>query len=149
MTRRLHWAIAALVAVAVASGLAAGQVDADARLWALRLHLLAGAVAVVLTLVRLVRRRHGGDRRQGIAGIVHRSLIAVPLLLGLTGIATVIAGQALAPLLAGAPVPGFAGVRPAAAHMAAAWLLLVLLALHIGGARRHRPHGPGAHPKTA
>ena len=50
----LHWASAALIVAALALGLlAADAADAGARLWLVRLHILAGGSALLLTLFRI------------------------------------------------------------------------------------------------
>jgi cytochrome b561 len=145
----LHWAIAALIAVALASGFAADSIGAHAH-GALRAHAVSGVLAGLLTLVRVGwwwmadTRPDGAPNSDGIKGIVaritHALLIIVPLGMAASGIGMLVLSGAGAQLFGGATgvLPEFETVPPRLPHGIAARVLVALAALHIGAAIYHQ-----------
>lgn len=145
----IHWTSAALIITAVCLGLiAAGTTDPPAKVWVLRFHILAGGSALLLTLVRIGWWIWGDKRPQPAPGqpaaqewaarMVHLALYVAILVLGSSGIATIILSGAGPALLAGTPLPDFSHVLPRMVHGVMSRLLLLLLAGHIGAALYHQ-----------
>ncbi|HHY48894.1 MAG TPA: cytochrome B [Alphaproteobacteria bacterium] len=148
--RRHHPLVSAgLIVTAVCLGLiAAGTADPAAKLWGLRLHVLAGGTALLLTLVRVGWWLWADTRPAPPAGqpaaqrwaarIVHALLYLAVLVLGASGIGTIGLSGAAGALLAGTQLPDFGGLVPRLVHGAMGQLLLVLLALHVAAALYHQ-----------
>lgn len=145
----IHWLSAALIVAALCLGLvAAGTIEPAAKLWVLRLHVLAGGTALLLTVVRVgwwlwADRRPAPPPGQPVvqlwaARIVHLLLYVAVLVLGASGIGTLGLSGAAAALVAGTPLPDFGGLAPRLAHGVMGRLLLVLLALHVAAALYHQ-----------
>lgn len=143
----LHWSIAALVVVALASGFAADTIGAGAH-GALRAHVVAGILIGVLTIARigwwlLADTRPAADPnrlRRLLAKAVHVLLMIIPLGMAASGIGMMVLTGAGEQLLAEAPgpLPDFGKVPPRAPHGAGAIALLVLLVLHVAAALHHQ-----------
>ncbi len=134
--RRLHWASAAAVALVVPLGLCTGALDdAGARDAAQRLHVIVAA-PVVLAAVLRARRAFGRPLPTSAPGrvrrLVERAALVLLLLLGLSGTIALVTGDtALLPwALEAAGVDR--GASGAVAHRWLGWLLLGLLAVHVG-----------------
>jgi cytochrome b561 len=144
----LHWSIAALILVALASGFAADAIGRDAH-GVLRAHVASGLLAGLLTLVRvgwwlLADTRpdpapNAGSIRGAVARAVHALLIIVPLGMAASGIGMLVLTGAGAQLFGGAPgaLPEFETVLPRRPHGLGAWVLVGLVALHVGAALYH------------
>ena len=144
----IHWTSAAVIFAALGSGLAMGMVQPPAKLPILVAHVAAGGTALLLTLARLVwwltaDRRPGDPPRQPAwqavaARAVHYSLYAAILILGASGIATLVLSGAVPALLAGAPLPDLSQVAPRLVHGVMSKVLIALLAGHVGAALWHQ-----------
>ncbi len=111
--RRLHWVIAGLAALALASGFAL------TRRTVLGLHGAAGATAGGLSLRRLTRLIRGhrawATLFPRLADPVHLALAVIPVGMMASGVGMlVLTGAVLLP--AGAPLPDFGAVPPAVPH---------------------------------
>lgn len=144
----LHWVSAALILVMLPTGLLmARTLDDGLRLNLYQVHLLAGWTVVVLMIVRLVLRfRQPVTPPTGLApwnrrlyAGVHWGVTLVPLLLAVSGTATILQND-LGPLLQ-------AGVAPPAtldvaqfrdAHETGAYMFLALLVVHVAGVVRYQ-----------
>ncbi len=143
----LHWSIAILIVVALASGFAADTIGRDAH-DVLRVHATAGLLTALLTIVRIgwwlvadTRPAADEDRlRRLSAKAVHVLLIIIPLGMAASGIGMMVATGAGELLLAGTPdpLPNFEKVPPRAPHGAGALALLALLVLHVVAALYHQ-----------
>lgn len=141
----LHWAIAALIALALASGFAAENI-ADGRA-ALRVHVVAGALAGLLTLARVAWWWFADTRpapnTQGLtdtlAKLVHILLIVVPLGMAASGVGMMVLSGAGAQLIAGDPsaLPEFERLPPRMPHGLGARLLVALIVGHVAAALYH------------
>lgn len=149
MAIALHWLSAALIIAAIALGLVvANTADAGAGLWLTRLHVAAGGTALLLTVLRIGWWIWGDRRPLPVAGqppalewgarIVHGGLYLAVIVLGASGLATLVLSGAASALIAGAPLPDFGGLVPRLVHGAMSRLLLVLLAAHVGAALYHQ-----------
>jgi cytochrome b561 len=144
----VHWTSAAVIFVALGSGLAMGIVQPSVKLPILMAHLAAGGTALLLTLARVVwwltadRRPTdppGQPAWQAVAArAVHYLLYAAILILGASGIATLALSGAVPALLAGAPLPDLSQIAPRLAHGVMSKVLIALLAGHIGAALWHQ-----------
>jgi cytochrome b561 len=150
----LHWSSALLVVALVWLGWAFAELPrGPERQWLTGLHVSLGLVFLLLAVIRLGWRLSSGmpassaaagELERRLAGIVHRLLLAVLVLLPLTGIVTV-ASTGRAPMLFGLPVPVPLVPQSQALHevaetlhvVMANLLLLPLLALHVLGALKH------------
>jgi cytochrome b561 len=145
----LHWTSALVILVALAGGLVmANTADAGLKATVLPVHATLGVLALVLTLARIGWWIWGDRRPAPVAGLpkaqewasnaVHGLLYLAILVLGTSGIATLVLSGAIPALLSGAPLPDFAGLLPRVTHGLAGRLLLVLLVAHIGAALWHQ-----------
>jgi cytochrome b561 len=145
----LHWTSALAVVGALAGGLVmANSADPEIVRTILPIHIALGSTALVLTLARIVWWIWGDSRPEPVAGqkaaqelaarSVHALLYVAILVLGTSGIATVILSGAVPALLSGAPLPDFDRLIPRMAHGLMSKALLVLLALHVGAALWHQ-----------
>ncbi len=146
----LHWLSAAAILALFALGfLAANTVDSAAKAALLRGHVPLGIIVLVLTLLRIgwwfVDRRP--QPLSGMPGwqaaserVVRVLLYALVLVMGASGIATMILSGAGAILFFGAPgpLPDFWRFPPMTAHFAGAIALLALAGLHIAAALYHQ-----------
>jgi cytochrome b561 len=145
----LHWTIAGLVLVALASGFAADTIGETARN-PLRVHVAAGFSAGLLTLVRIAwwwfadTRPDAAPNTEGLQGmasrVVHILLILIPVGMLASGIGMMILSGAGGQLFAGAPgpLPDFDRFLPRGPHGAGAFALLALLVLHVAAALYHQ-----------
>jgi len=145
----LHWTSALAILGALAGGLVmAGSADANVVRTILPIHIALGSTALVLTLAR-IGWWIWGDRRplpapgqpaaqELAARIVHGLLYLAILVLGTSGIATVVLSGAVPALLSGAPLPDFDTLIPRIAHGVLGKALIVLLAAHVGAALWHQ-----------
>jgi len=145
----LHWAIAGLVVVALASGFAADTLGEDARN-PLRVHVVAGLSAGLLTLARIAwwlfadTHPEPAPNTEGLKGAlsraVHVLLNLIPVGMLASGIGMMILSGAGEQLFAGAagPLPDFDRFLPRGPHGAGAFALLALLVLHVVAALYHQ-----------
>ena len=145
----LHWSSALLIFAALALGLvAASTIDPGVKLWIVRVHVACGGLALLLTVTRIGwwiwRDKHPAPppgqpvAQAWAARIVHALLYLAILILGTSGIATIILSGAGPALLAGTPLPDFSDVLPRLVHGVMSRLLLLLFALHTGAALYHQ-----------
>lgn len=145
----IHWTSAGLIVAALGLGLTtASLVDPAAKAGLLPFHILAGGTALLLTLLRIVwwivadRRPDPAPNQPRFqlwaARFVHAALYLAIIVLGTSGIATLVLSGAIPALLAGAPLPDFAGLLPRTVHGLMSRALLALLAVHIGAALWHQ-----------
>jgi cytochrome b561 len=145
----LHWWSALIIIVLLVVGIAAANVtDPAVSTRLLRIHAPLGVLVLILTIARIawrladVRPEPPADQPQWqsiAANIVQTGLYGLILVLGASGIGVVVLSR-LGPTLFGdthQPLPGFATLRPFLAHKAAAFLLIVLLLVHVGAALYH------------
>jgi cytochrome b561 len=147
----IHWISALLIIGLMGAGFrAAGLIDPVAKASVLRIHAPIGIAVLVLTLARLgwwlVADRKPNDppavpRLQALAAKAVHGLLYVAILglagsgiglLALSGAGDVIFGNAPGPL------PDFWNYAPRYGHAAMAWLMGLLLLLHIGAALYHQ-----------
>ncbi|MEM1047391.1 MAG: cytochrome b/b6 domain-containing protein [Pseudomonadota bacterium] len=144
----LHWLIAILIPLALASGYAADAVKTGQAAY-LTFHVGAGSLAGILTILRVVwwwgfDTRPGADpattpwaRRA--AGFVHGLLIVLPLLALASGIGLFAISGAGAVLFGGGTgaLPVFENYPPRHAHGLVTRLLLICAGLHVAAALYH------------
>jgi cytochrome b561 len=143
----LHWSSAMAVVLAFIAGLALANV-AVVPVPLLLAHIMLGLIVFALTLLRIVWRwvadKHpevpkDQPRWQRLAArAVHALLYTLLILMGTSGIMTIVLSGAIPALLSGAPPPDFSELVPRVAHGIMSKLLLVLLAAHIGAALYHQ-----------
>lgn len=145
----IHWTSAAAILFAFAAGLTAANIGDQTRTGPILLaHISIGLLVLLLTLLRiawwlLADRRpapHPGQPgwQMALASVVHVAIYATILLMGASGVATIILSDALPHLIAGTPLPDFSTLPPRIAHGIFARLLLALLVLHIAAALYHQ-----------
>lgn len=145
----LHWASAALIVAAFSFGLVADSIlDPAARLWIVRVHVTCGGLALLLTLTRIGWWMWGDKRPAPMPGLsapqqwatrsVHALLYLAILVLGASGIGTLVLSGAIPALLAGTPLPNFSTVAPRLVHDVMSKLLFVLFVLHVAAALYHQ-----------
>jgi len=145
---RLHWAIALLVLVMIATGLVMARTGDDAmRLTLYQLHLAVGWTVVALSVWRLVLRVRGRlPAPEGLAPWngrllhgVHWAVAVFPLLLALSGMLTMVQNDIPALLQAGEAPPATLPVDQArAGHQVGAYAFSLLLVVHVAGIVRHQ-----------
>jgi cytochrome b561 len=144
----IHWTSAVFILAALGSGLAMGMASPPAKLPILLFHMSAGGAALLLTVLRVVwwvaaDRRPGDPAGQPgwqvlAARSVHYSLYAAILVLGASGIATLVLSGAIPALLAGALLPDLSQIAPRLVHGVLGQVLIALLAGHISAALYHQ-----------
>lgn len=150
----LHWLAAALIVGLATAGFVMTSLPADSsgRLLTSRLHTLAGATLMLLTVMRLVVRRRGPAlrplpiselHRRGV-GVIHALLYAVTFAIGASGFVTG-ARSAWPDYLRGqlAEVPALEALASRQAHEALVFVLLGLVLLHVGGVMLQQVRTPG------
>ncbi len=146
----LHWTSAALILSLVPLGFAMQAAAGDLRLGLYRAHAIAGGLAGLLTLIRLVwwlafdrrpkRNRDHPALQRLLAGAVHAGLYGAVAILTVSGIGMLLASGLGAALGSGDPslMPtDLMTLKPRLAHGAVARLLVGLLILHVLGALYH------------
>lgn len=143
----LHWSAALLVVIALLSGFAVEAFGRSAHSL-LRVHVLAGGLAGLLTLLRIawmfVERRPAvapntkGARRPLVLG-VHALLRLIPLGMAVSGAGLLLLSGGADQLLTGNPgvLPNFDELLPKRPHSLGAAVLLVLILLHAGASLYH------------
>jgi len=155
--RRLHWAVALSILAALATGYALTNTEGFS-LTLLRAHLVFGATAGLLALLRVVLRILKGPPapvfqavtrlQMRAAGLVHWALRLIPLALFVSG-AGMIAISGLLPSVADGTLTGLSRLEalpPRALHHAAALVLALLIGLHALAALWHGLRRPAAGP---
>lgn len=146
----IHWLSAVLILVLLVSGFnAAGSPDAAAKAQALRLHISAGVLVLLLTLARLGWWWIFDQKPEPLAGtplwqdraarLVHVALVVVVLGMLASGIGMIVLSGAVPAVFggAGAKMPDFHDFAPRAPHGLGAPLLIALIAAHTGAALWH------------
>ena len=146
----LHWISAvAVLGLLVLGFMAVNAADNAQEASLLRLHVPLGATVLVLTLLRIgwwfFDRRpeepFGQPRWQTLsAHSVHTVLYLILVLIGSSGIGLLILSGAANVLFFGSqePLPRFSDYPPMLVHAAAAFVLIALLAVHVGAALYHQ-----------
>lgn len=144
----IHWVSALAIIGLLASGTVMAGAGAELKRTILPIHGTMGALVLTLTVLRLAWWVWGDKRPQPVAGlsrtqevaarIVHGLLYAGIVVLGASGIATLVLSGAIPALLAGAPLPDFSGLAPRLTHGIVGKLMIALLAAHIGAALYHQ-----------
>lgn len=143
----VHWASATAVVLAFLAGLVlANSAVVPAPL--LIAHIVLGVTVIALTVLRvvwwLVADRHPEPPRdqprwqQLAARVVHVLLYVLLILMGTSGIVTILLSGAIPALLSGAALPDLSELTPRVAHGVMSKLLLILLVGHIGAALYHQ-----------
>lgn len=149
----LHWLLAFMIVFFLATGMFSMKEIPNSspdKNFALRVHMIAGGLILLLMLVRFVVRFRtprpepattGNAFLDKIAVVTHYGLYLLVILMAGSGVATSV--QAGLPAIvfggSGAPLPeSFALYPPRAAHGVIAKLLLALAALHILAALYHQ-----------
>lgn len=150
MAMTMHWATAAAIFALFGSGTMLERLVDDAtRTQVLRVHAVTGSLVVLLTLARIAwwafAERKPAEpnmpRWQSImARLAHWLLYALILIMGASGVAMLALSGAAEILFLGqpGPLPDFHAFPPRAAHGLASWLLIGLIAVHIGAALYHQ-----------
>ncbi len=142
----IHWTSAAGVILAYGAGITAANAS-PVPPPLLVAHIVLGLSVFALTLLRIVwwmaadRRPLPADQpawQLALARIVHGLLYLILVLMGTSGIVTVVLSGAIPALLAGGPVPDFAALMPRVAHGVMSKVLLGLFVVHVGAALYHQ-----------
>ena len=147
--RLLHWLIAALVIVLLATGFLAAAAPPEGKAVFLRLHLPVGIAVLLLAVARLalavseaVAKRRPAPAVEGaqatVARSVHGLLYAAPIALGISGVALSVLSGAPAAVFGSAPMPEFWAHPPRVAHGVLGIATATLVALHLGAALYHQ-----------
>lgn len=151
VARTMHWVTVAAIIAMVGSGLAAeGASGEPGAVNILRFHAVTGVAVVALTLLRVLWWVFA-DRRPAdtaatprwqarAAHVVHYALYIVVILLGGSGIATIVlsgAGTVLSGATTGL-LPRFEDFVPRGPHGLFAWALIGLVTLHVAAALYHQ-----------
>ena len=147
----MHWVTAIAILGLLVSGLTmADMTDDAAKQGIVRTHVVIGALVLLLTLLRLAwwlladRRpdEPGGQPRwqARAASAVHGLFYVVIVVMGASGIATIMLSGAGDILFSGAsgPLPDFLQYPPRLAHGLFAWVLIALIVLHVAAALYHQ-----------
>ena len=144
----LHWTIAALIIIAIIAGLIAEDSNRDV-LWPLRVHVVSGLLAGLLTLVRIgwafVDVRPGpAPNTDGATGLVakgiHILLYILPVGLLGSGVAMMVLSGAGEVLFFGAErnLPDFFDYLPRIPHGIGGKVIIAAVLLHVAGAFWHQ-----------
>ncbi|PIE15732.1 MAG: cytochrome B [Rhodobacterales bacterium] len=147
----LHWTIAALIFVLMGSGFrAAFMLDDAAKQAILKLHVPLGLLLILLTLLRLLWWVFIDTKPQPVAGTSRPQFIVAKAVQGMfypaillmvaSGMTMMAMSGAGDVLFGSAPgtLPDFTRYAPRLFHGLGAFLMIALLALHIGGALFHQ-----------
>ena len=145
----IHWASALCVILAFAAGFVVANVAPPAQQGPILIaHITLGLIVFALTLLRIVwwwvADKHpaapaGEPRLQTVAAqAVHVGLYVLLLLMGTSGIVTVLLSGAIPAVLSGAPVPDLSELIPRVAHGIMSKILLLLFVGHVGAALWHQ-----------
>lgn len=144
----MHWITAAALAGLLVSGFQMSGADPSIRSGLLRFHAFMGVCVLALTLLRIAwwrfvdRKPAAGSGTPSwqakVAWLVHRLFYAAILAMAASGIAMVMLSGAVEPLLAGGQLPDFTRYTPRSVHGVGAWLLLALVACHVGATLHHQ-----------
>ncbi len=145
----IHWSSALAVILAFAAGFVVANVAPPAQQGPILVaHITLGLIVFALTLLRIVwwvvadKRPApvGGQPRwqELISRIVHFGLYALLILMGTSGIVTIVLSGALPTILSGGTVPDLSQLIPRVAHGIMSKVLLALFLLHVGAALYHQ-----------
>jgi cytochrome b561 len=145
----IHWTSAALIVATLVGGLViANAGDLALKRVVLPIHAATGGLVVLLTLLRIGWWMWGDRRPKPIGGmptaqewaarIVHALLLVAVLVLGASGVATLVLSGAIPALLTGAALPDLSQIAPRLVHGVLGKVLMALLAGHIGAALWHQ-----------
>lgn len=153
-TAALHWFAALLIIGLATVGFTMTDLPADSsgRLLLSRMHTIGGLTLMLITVARLIVRRRGGPieplpipalHRRGIA-VTHTLIYIVTFGLGLSGVITGLLStwpDYIQGKLAAAP--DLESVASREVHEVLVLALIVLIALHVGGAVLQQIRGGG------
>jgi len=146
----IHWLTAAAILGVLGTGLSLDSASEESEIGILRVHVIFGITVFALTVLRILwwlfadrRPREAPNQprwQAAVAWSVHRLLYLVILFMGASGIAMIALSGAGNILFGGqpGPLPNFFDYPPRGPHGLGAWLLMALLALHIGAALYHQ-----------
>ena len=145
----IHWASALAVILAFAAGFVVANVASPAQQGPIFIaHITLGSIVFALTLLRIVWWLVADKRpplpadeprvQQLAARIVHYALYAILILMGTSGIMTLVLSGALPTILGGGPVPDLSALLPRIAHGVMSKILLLLFVGHVGAALWHQ-----------
>ena len=146
----IHWITAFAVIGLLVSGTVAHDLGEEARTSIVRVHAAMGSLVLLLTLFRIAWWLFADDRPPHVAGMPawqaraaslgHLALYALIIVMGASGIATVVLSGALPVLLSGEPaaLPHFGDLAPRGVHGLAANLLMLFAAVHVAAALHHQ-----------
>ena len=148
----LHWLLALLLVVALAMGTFALKTVSNSspdKIDALRVHMIAGGLILLLTLARIVVRLKTAHPAPASTGYAALDRLAPVFHWGLYGLVLLMAGSGVAmSVLAGLPGIVFGGsgtlpvnfdaLPPRAVHGIVAKLLMLAIAAHVGAALYHQ-----------
>ena len=145
----IHWSSALAVILAFAAGFVVANVAPPAQQGPILIaHITLGSIVFPLTLLRIawwaVADRHPGAPASQprwqvrTAQAVHLGFYVLLVLMGTSGIVTIVLSGAVPAILAGGPVPDLSALIPRVAHGIMSRLLLALFAVHLGAALYHQ-----------
>lgn len=145
----IHWSSALAVILAFAAGTVAADFASPERQASILIaHITLGSIVLLLTLLRIVWWMVADKRPADPAGTpraqaltargVHIGLYVLLILMGTSGITTLVLSGAIPTLLAGGPVPDLSQLVPRMAHGIMSKLLLVLFIGHFAAALYHQ-----------
>ena len=145
----IHWASALAVILAFAAGSVVANVAPPAEQEPILIaHITLGLIVFALTLLRIVWWLVADKRpalppdeprlQQIAARTVHYAFYVILLLMGTSGIMTLVLSGALPTILSGGPVPDFSELVPRVAHGVMSRILLLLFVGHVGAALWHQ-----------
>ena len=146
----MHWATAIAIFGLLGSGLVMADTDdAAVKATLLKGHAAAGVFITLLTVLRISwwafadrrpEKPEGTPAWQArVANIVHGMFYVVILVMGASGVAMLVLSGAASVLASGqGRLPDFALYAPRAPHGAGAWLMMMLIAAHVGAALYHQ-----------
>ncbi len=142
----LHWTIAGFILAALISGFAVDAIGKSAQ-EILIVHIFAGIMAALLTLLRIIwwlvidtRPLALSGHSKWLVNIIHFLFYVIPLGMALSGLAMMFFSGAADQLFSSpsGPLPDFDLFRPKNPHILGSRVLLGLLALHVCAALYHR-----------
>lgn len=146
----MHWLSALLILGLMIAGFIAADADSAFKAAILRIHVPVGVAVLVLTLARIAWWLFADRKPEEIAGLPHLQSLAAKAVHILLYVAVIgLAGSGIAmTALSGAgdvlfgsnpgPLPDFWNFAPRYGHAAAARLMVLLLAAHVGAALYHQ-----------
>ena len=148
-TIAIHWITALLIVILFPLGKYMSGLEPSAKLWLIKIHGLLGMLIFILTIVRCVlffttkRPRHlstGSKFNDQLAVVIQRSFYILLLIIGCSGIATLILGGYVDATIASPMSPELILPRDEIGslkiHSILAIMMMILIAMHIVGVIR-------------